>query len=202
MRHLAEWIGHLIRLELIREGFVVELANHYTTRGYSTASNLTSSNSSHAIALTFVLIPLQKGIHPLSTFSYGLNNHRCSSKSMALVLTHERWYAIKRNQTVSVYVCLFVCRYVSFYVSVYTSVWLRYITGKELRIYERIYFMTCYIFMAFTDIKKTKQIIYLYDKGVIELIFIETSRMFKLYSLLKVVLNGSRTVGTSANIKK
>ena len=33
MWHKAEWIERSVRLELIREGLLVKLANHYTTRG-------------------------------------------------------------------------------------------------------------------------------------------------------------------------
>ena len=33
MWHKAIWKGHLMRLELTRVGLLVELANHYTTRG-------------------------------------------------------------------------------------------------------------------------------------------------------------------------
>ena len=33
MRHKALWKGHPMRLELTRVGVLVELANHYTTRG-------------------------------------------------------------------------------------------------------------------------------------------------------------------------
>ena len=33
MWHKAIWKGHPMRLELTRVGLLVELANHYTTRG-------------------------------------------------------------------------------------------------------------------------------------------------------------------------
>ena len=32
MWHKAEWMGHLMRLELTRVGLLVKLANHYTTK--------------------------------------------------------------------------------------------------------------------------------------------------------------------------
>ena len=35
MWHKAIWKGHPMRLELTRVGLLVELANHYTTRGAS-----------------------------------------------------------------------------------------------------------------------------------------------------------------------
>ena len=33
MWHKAIWIGHRVRLELTNEDLLVELANHFTTRG-------------------------------------------------------------------------------------------------------------------------------------------------------------------------
>ena len=33
MKHKAMWKGHRIRLEVIRLGLLVELVNHYTTKG-------------------------------------------------------------------------------------------------------------------------------------------------------------------------
>ena len=43
MWHKAIWKGHPMRLELTRVGLLVELANHYTTRGGYTTEALTSS---------------------------------------------------------------------------------------------------------------------------------------------------------------
>ena len=40
MWHKAEWMGRPMRLELTRVGLLVELANHYTTRGAQAGVNL------------------------------------------------------------------------------------------------------------------------------------------------------------------
>ena len=40
MQHKAAWMGHLVRIELTREGLLVYLANHYTTQ--SAQANLVS----------------------------------------------------------------------------------------------------------------------------------------------------------------
>ena len=53
MWHKAIWKGHPMRLELTRVGLLVELANHYTTRG---AYSITTSS----LALCYTKINLNK----------------------------------------------------------------------------------------------------------------------------------------------
>ena len=45
MWHKAIWKGHPMRLELTRVGLLVELANHYTTRGALVAPEVVQSMS-------------------------------------------------------------------------------------------------------------------------------------------------------------
>ena len=51
MWHKAIWNGHPMRLELTRIGLLVELANHYTTRG---ASELTAWQSLKSVVKNFL----------------------------------------------------------------------------------------------------------------------------------------------------